>query len=91
MLLVSNYHYIRKEFNSPFPSIFGQTPTEFSARLKAQQKLGKFIHLLDLLRNTNPIEKNYFCDISFLSEQPLPKEFIVRSLYSDHGRIGSII
>jgi len=38
----------------------------------------------------NPLEKNYFCDITFLSEEPLPKEFIVHRSYSDHGRIGSL-
>jgi GNAT superfamily N-acetyltransferase len=38
----------------------------------------------------NPLEKDYFCDITFLSEEPLDKEFIVHRSYSDHGRIGSI-
>jgi hypothetical protein len=38
----------------------------------------------------DPIEKNYFCDITFLSEEPLDKEFIVHRSYSDHGRIGSL-
>ena len=38
----------------------------------------------------NPIEKDYFCDITFLSEEPLDKEFIVKRNFSDHGRIGSI-
>jgi len=38
----------------------------------------------------NPIEENYFCDITFLSEEPLDKEFIVHRSYSDHGRIGSL-
>ncbi|MBU0941615.1 MAG: GNAT family N-acetyltransferase [Bacteroidetes bacterium] len=38
----------------------------------------------------NPVEENYFCDITFLSEQPLDKEFIVKRNFSDHGRIGSI-
>jgi GNAT superfamily N-acetyltransferase len=38
----------------------------------------------------NPIEKDYFCDITFLSEAPLDKEFIVHRSYSDHGRVGSI-
>lgn len=38
----------------------------------------------------NPIEKDYFCDITFLSEKPLHNEFIVHRSYSDHGRIGSI-
>jgi hypothetical protein len=38
----------------------------------------------------NPIEKDYFCDITFLSEEPLNKEFVVHRSFSDHGRIGSI-
>lgn len=39
----------------------------------------------------NPLEENYFCDITFLSELPLSNEFIVNRSYSDHGRIGSLI
>lgn len=38
----------------------------------------------------NPVEENYFCDITFLSEQPLDKEFVVKRNFSDHGRVGSI-
>lgn len=38
----------------------------------------------------NPIEQHYFCDVSFLSEESIDKEFIVRRFHSDHGRIGSI-
>lgn len=38
----------------------------------------------------NPVEENYFCDITFLSEAPLDKEFIVHRSFSDHGRIGSL-
>jgi hypothetical protein len=38
----------------------------------------------------NPIEKDYFCDITFLSEKPLDNKFIVHRSFSDHGRIGSI-
>ena len=38
----------------------------------------------------NPLEKDYFCDITFLSEEPLDKEFVVHRSYSDHGRVGSI-
>ena len=39
----------------------------------------------------NPIEKDYFCDITFLSEKPLANDFIIHRSYSDHGRIGSLI
>lgn len=39
----------------------------------------------------NPLEINCFCDVTFLSEEPLDREFVVHRSYSDHGRIGSII
>lgn len=38
----------------------------------------------------NPVQENYFCDITYLSEYPLDREFIVHRSFSDHGRIGSI-
>lgn len=38
----------------------------------------------------NPLEENYFCDITFLSERPLGNEFIVCRNFSDHGRVGSL-
>lgn len=38
----------------------------------------------------NPIQENYFCDITFLSEKPLDNDFIVRRNFSDHGRVGSL-
>jgi len=38
----------------------------------------------------NPVEENYFCDITFLSENPIDNEFIVHRSFSDHGRVGSI-
>ena len=38
----------------------------------------------------NPIEKGYFCDITFLSEKPLDNEYVVHRSFSDHGRVGSI-
>lgn len=38
----------------------------------------------------NPIEENRYCDVTFLSEEPLDREFIVHRSFSDHGRIGSL-
>jgi GNAT superfamily N-acetyltransferase len=38
----------------------------------------------------NPVEEGYFNDITFLSEEPLDREFIVHRSFSDHGRIGSL-
>lgn len=38
----------------------------------------------------NPVEENYFCDITFISENALDNEFVVQRHFSDHGRIGSL-
>ena len=38
----------------------------------------------------DPIEENCFSNITFLSEEPLDKEFIIHRSFSDHGRIGSL-
>lgn len=38
----------------------------------------------------NPVEEHCYCDVSFLSEEPIDKELIVKRSHSDHGRVGSI-
>lgn len=43
MLNVCNYHYIRENFESKFPSIFGVTPLFFEKQLKAIRTVGDFI------------------------------------------------
>lgn len=62
MLSVSNYHYIREDFASPFPSIFGVTPDAFKSQLEQLKKVGKFIAPKQLLENTQEIlnsKQNY--------------------------------
>ncbi len=49
MLAVANFHYIRKEFDSDYPSIFGVTPRQFENQLKVLSKQGKFIAQAELL------------------------------------------
>ncbi len=72
MLVVSNYHYIREEFNYKYPSIFGLTPKQFEKQLIALSKLGRFISQAELLDFIDkPFDKNYIL-ITFddgLSEQ----------------------
>jgi len=38
----------------------------------------------------DPVVKGYMCDISYLSEDIVSKNFIVHRSFSDHGRVGSI-
>jgi peptidoglycan/xylan/chitin deacetylase (PgdA/CDA1 family) len=62
MLTVSNYHYIREDFKTPFPSIFGVTPEAFQKQLLACKEIGEFIHPRDLLQDSDDIinsNKNY--------------------------------
>jgi peptidoglycan/xylan/chitin deacetylase (PgdA/CDA1 family) len=61
MLIVANYHYIRKDFDAPYPSIFGLTPKQFKAQLKQLSHFGEFISLNDLLQyRIKQFDKNYF-------------------------------
>lgn len=55
MLTVSNYHYIRKDFSSAYPSIYGLTPTAFRAQLTALKEKGTFIHPNDLKDNMHEV------------------------------------
>lgn len=72
MLAVSNYHYLRKNFDYKYPSIFGLNPKQFEEQLIELSKHGTFISQSELLKFTNkPFDKNYIL-ITFddgLSEQ----------------------
>lgn len=60
MLAVSNYHYIRNDFETPYPSIFGVTPIQFKKQLEEFSKHGAFISLQDLVQFIDkPFDKNY--------------------------------
>ena len=59
MLIVSNYHYIREDFSSKHPSIFGVTPQEFRRQLKELAKQGSFISQEDLLKGKGNKENNF--------------------------------
>ena len=51
MLTVVNYHYIRNEYRTKFPSIFGVTPTSFRKQLILLKEKGDFISINDLNSN----------------------------------------
>jgi hypothetical protein len=38
----------------------------------------------------NPVEAGSVARVSLTSEEPLPKDFIMRRSFSDHGRVGSL-
>ena len=63
MLSIGNYHYIRENYNSSHPSIFGITPKEFKCQLKKIQNIGDIITPNEFLNNYQNLVKskdNYF-------------------------------
>ena len=58
MLTVSNYHYIRENFDTQFPSIFGITPKDFRIQLIKLKTVGQFISGNDLIKNGSEILKS---------------------------------
>lgn len=48
MLIAVNYHYIRKSFDSPYPSIFGNTPQQFEEQILELSKRGEFVSQQDI-------------------------------------------
>jgi peptidoglycan/xylan/chitin deacetylase (PgdA/CDA1 family) len=67
MLTVSNYHYIRENFNSKYPSIFGLTPGQFKEQLLLLKNQGCFISSSQLIKNSQEIlnSKDNFILITF--------------------------
>lgn len=60
MLAVANYHYIREDFSTKHPSIFGVTPREFKDQLEKLAKQGSFISMEELLRfKSKAFDKNH--------------------------------
>jgi peptidoglycan/xylan/chitin deacetylase (PgdA/CDA1 family) len=55
MLLAVNFHYIRENFDAPYPAIFGITPSQFRSQLELLAKLGTFVSASDI---ANQIEKD---------------------------------
>ena len=72
MLITSNYHYIREDFENKYPSIFGVTPEQFQKQLEELAKHGTFISQEKLLSfKEKGFDKNYIL-VTFddgLSEQ----------------------
>ncbi len=58
MLTVSNYHYIRPDFNAKYPSIFGVIPAVFKKQLQLLKNEGDFISPNGFIKNYEAILKS---------------------------------
>ncbi|AVR43825.1 hypothetical protein C7S20_00245 [Christiangramia fulva] len=57
MLAVANFHYIRKSFETEYPSIFGVTPDRFRKQLQKLAKYGQFVSQKDILKGISEDKK----------------------------------
>jgi hypothetical protein len=57
MLLIVNYHYIREDFQTPFPAIFGIAPKDFKKQLEEVSKYGTYISETDLINHLDGISQ----------------------------------
>jgi peptidoglycan/xylan/chitin deacetylase (PgdA/CDA1 family) len=96
MLTVSNYHYIRENFNTPYPSIFGITPNDFKNQMTLLKKQGDFIEPSFLATNLKEVlysKDNHFLitfddglkeqfenAVPILDELDIPAIFFVNSI-----------
>lgn len=106
MLTVSNYHYIRPNFNTPYPSIFGVTPEAFQMQLQLLKNEGDYIHPKDLLANYETIlhSKDHFIFITFddglkeqydyalpiLDQLNIPAVFFANSINYEEKKVSTV-
>lgn len=106
MLTVCNYHYIRENFKTKYPSIFGVTPLQFENQLKLLKNVGDYIKPEDLVTNLDHVlsSKDKFVLITFddgLKEQfdfgftilkslEIPAVFFVNSKNSEEKKVSTV-
>ena len=106
MLTVSNYHYIREDFSTPYPSIFGVTPNEFKLQLKLFKNEGDLITPSQFLLNFRELllsKENFFLitfddglkeqfdlALPILDELELQAVFFANSMNSEENRVSTV-
>jgi peptidoglycan/xylan/chitin deacetylase (PgdA/CDA1 family) len=106
MLTVINYHYVRENFNSKYPSIFGVTPYEFKKQLLLLTNKGEFINPPDLVNNIDKVlssKNNYFfvtfddglkeqfdLSLPILDELEIPAVFFVNTLNFENKKVSTV-
>ena len=106
MLIAINYHYLRPEFNHPYPGIYGVTLTQFSRQLEMLGKIGEFVSASDIreaIRMDKPLPERSWL-VSFddglreqyeyawpiLQRRSIPALFFINSDPVENSRISSV-
>jgi len=106
MLTVSNYHYIRENFSTKYPSIFGVTPTGFKKQLLLLKNEGDFIKPNEIIKNLEEVlasKDNYYLitfddglkeqfdyALPILNELDIPAVFFVNSKNFEDKKVSTV-
>ena len=106
MITVSNYHYIRTNFDTKFPSIFGMTPSQFEHQLQLLKNEGDFISPVELVNNLKDVlssKSNYYFvtfddglkeqyqyALPILDKLNIPAIFFVNSINFQEGKVTTV-
>ncbi|MFQ6601633.1 polysaccharide deacetylase family protein [Flavobacterium sp. C3NV] len=106
MLTVSNYHYIRPDFKTNYPSIFGQTPNEFKKQLLLLKNQGDFVNTIELIDNIDQIldskentlfitfddglKEQFDLALPILEELDIPAIFFVNSINHEEKKVSTV-
>ena len=90
MLTVCNFHYIRNNFDAPYPSIFGVTPCEFENQLLKLSEKGEFINQKIVIEDIDSIlaSKKNFILITF--DDGLKEQYVLAKPILDKMNIEAI-
>lgn len=106
MLTVGNYHYIRENFDSDYPSIFGVKPAEFKKQLELLKNEGDFISPNQFLSDIDGILKSnenlilitfddglkeqFELALPILDEKQIPAIFFANSLNAEEKKVTTV-
>lgn len=106
MLTVINYHYIRLDFNTRYPSIFGLTPNEFKQQVVLLKNQGNFVHPNDVVSNLKTIiqskdnnllitfddglKEQFDLALPILDELNIPAVFFINSINFEEKKVSTV-
>lgn len=106
MLTVSNYHYIRLDFKTKYPSIFGLTPNEFKQQLILLKNQGDFVHPNNVVSSLKTIveskdnnllvtfddglKEQFDLALPILDELNIPAVFFVNTINIEEKKVSTV-
>ena len=106
MLTVSNYHYIREDYKTNYPSIFGVTPLQFKEQLLLLKNSGEFVSADDLISHTDSLinstekyilitfddglKEQYEFGLSILDSLNIPALFFANSINFEQKKVSTV-